>query len=85
VAGRIGAWDLADGRNLPLFGDRSGRVADVTFAPDERSVLAAFEDGEVRRYACDICTSFDELVKLAKGRVTRSLTAAEQALFLHET
>ncbi|MGH3012196.1 MAG: toll/interleukin-1 receptor domain-containing protein [Gaiellaceae bacterium] len=83
-AGRVGAWDLADGRTVPLFGDVRERVADVVFAPDERAVLAALENGVVRRFACDICSSFDDLLALAGERVTRPLSPDERRLFLHE-
>ena len=51
-AGRVGAWDLVEGKSVALFGEVRERVADVAFAPDERSVLVAFESGDVSRYAC---------------------------------
>jgi WD40 repeat protein len=40
--------------------------------------------GVVRIYDCDVCRSFDELVELARSRVTRRLTDSERASYVHD-
>ncbi len=40
--------------------------------------------GELRTYTCDACGDVDSLVKLAKARVTRTLTATERATYLSD-
>jgi WD40 repeat protein len=72
-------WNLSDGRlRLSLHG-HEGRVFDVAFSPDGRYLLSGSEDGTVRAYMLDV----DALYDAAKGRVTRSLTPAECATYLH--
>ena len=78
------AWDLAKGHRIALFGDIRGRVADVSFTSDGRTLLVALQHGAIQRYACDVCGSVEELLNLAAERRTRPLTPEERALYLHE-
>ena len=77
-------WDLVKGQRIELFGDVRGRVADVSFTSDGRTLLVAFQNGALQRYACDVCGSVEELLNLAAERRTRPLTPEERALYLHE-
>jgi WD40 repeat protein len=71
-------WDLATGREvLTLFG-HEGPVNTVAFSPDGR-FLAASGDGRVALLILPI----DELRKLARDRVTRTLTDEECRQYLH--
>jgi len=38
----------------------------------------------VQTYACEICRSIEDLLTLARTRVTRELTPEEQERYLHE-
>jgi WD40 repeat protein/class 3 adenylate cyclase len=72
-------WDLATGREvLTLFG-HDGPVHTVTFSPDGRFLATASADGTVSLHLLPI----DELRRLARERVTRTLTDEECRQYLH--
>jgi WD40 repeat protein len=72
-------WDLATGRNrLTLYG-HDGPVNTVAFSPDGRFVATVSGDGTVALHLLPI----DELRKLARERVTRTLTNEECRQYLH--
>ena len=67
-----------DGRRILVGGLVGSRaVPSSVYDPVHRSL--------VRIYDCDVCRPFDELVALARSRVTRQLTPAERAEYLGET
>jgi len=73
-------WDLATGREvLTLFG-HDGPVNTVAFSPDGRFLATASGDGTVALHLLPI----DELMRLARERVTRTLTDEECRQYLHE-
>ena len=77
--GTIKIWDIATGQNRLTLGDASeGRVTDVDFDPTG-VYLAASGDSGIRVYTLQI----EDLVALAKSRVTRSLTTEECQKYLH--
>jgi WD40 repeat protein len=78
------AWDLVKGHRIALLGDIRGRVADVSFTSDGRTLLVALQNGAIQRYPCEVCGSVAELLNLAEERRTRPLTREERALYLHE-
>jgi len=72
-------WDFASGQELiTLTGHQIG-VSGPEFSPDGRHLAVGGGDGTVRIYILDI----DELIALARERLTRSLTAAECQQYLH--
>ena len=72
-------WDLATGREvLTLFG-HDGPVNTVAFSPDGRFLATASGDGTVALHLLPI----DELMRLARERVTRTLTDEECRQYLH--
>jgi WD40 repeat protein len=72
-------WDLATGREkLTLFG-HDLIVNTVAFSPDSRFLATGSADGTVALHLLPI----DELRKLARERVTRSLTDEECRQYLH--
>jgi WD40 repeat protein/transcriptional regulator with XRE-family HTH domain len=72
-------WDVASGEErFSLYGN-SSNVFGVAFSPDGSQLATAGADGTVRTYAL----SLDEVRALAEARLTRSLTDAECAQFLH--
>ena len=67
-------WDVETGREtLSLFPQATDILADVEFSPDGGSLAVTSGDGSVRVYVL----ALDELVRLARGRLTRGLTDGE--------
>jgi WD40 repeat protein len=81
--GTVKLWDVSNskeaGRDPLTLSGHSGAIYKVTFSPDGRRLATASEDGTARIYALPI----EDLVKIAKSRVTRSLTVEECGRFLH--
>jgi WD40 repeat protein/class 3 adenylate cyclase len=73
-------WSSADfGANpLTLGGHRAG-IYDVQFSPDGRRLISGSRDLTARVFAIDI----DDLIEIAKSRVTRPLNDAECLRYLH--
>lgn len=72
-------WDVAGGAEIvSLFGNR-GNVFGVAFSPDGKRLVTAGADGSVRLFTL----LPEDLVALARERVTRTLTAEECQKFLH--
>jgi WD40 repeat protein len=72
-------WDVATGEELVSLYGNTGNVFGVSFSPDGDRLATAGADGTVRIYTLRL----DELVALARSRVTRSLTDEECRTFLH--
>ena len=71
-------WDASTGEELlTFFGDGSG-LNDILFSPDGK-LLATSGDSGIRVYLLQV----DDLIALAKTRVTRSLTPEECRKYLH--
>ncbi len=74
-------WDVQRGVELfSLYGNLSN-VFGVAFSPDGQSLAAVGADGSLRTYSLPLAN----LITHARTRLTRSLTAAECAKFLHTT
>lgn len=77
-------WDLESQRPLvQLFGHEGG-AGPVDFSPDGSSIISGGVDRTVRIWRCEVCAPVGQVLKLARSRVTRRLTPAERAKFLHE-
>lgn len=77
-------WDMASGRRLAELPGHEGPVVTVDFSPDGSMIASGGDDGTIRVQRCEVCAPIDELLRLARERVTRELTPAERARFLHE-
>jgi WD40 repeat protein len=79
----VKVWDVSSvkepGREPLTLSGHSGAIYKVVFSPDGRRLATACEDGTSRVYALPI----EDLVAIAKSRVTRTLTTEECAKFLH--
>jgi WD40 repeat protein/serine/threonine protein kinase len=76
--GTAKVWDATTGEELLTLSGH-GRILDLAFSPDGTRLATAGTDGMVRLYVLPI----EELVALARSRVTRSLTTEECQQYLH--
>jgi len=72
-------WDALTGRELLTLSSDGGGVTNVAFSPDGSRLATANRDGTDRIYLLKI----EDLVALAKQRVTRLLTTEECQQYLH--
>ncbi|MGZ6315739.1 MAG: nSTAND1 domain-containing NTPase [Anaerolineales bacterium] len=72
-------WDSATGQGLLTLSGLNGGVNDVAFGPDGAHLATGGRDGTVRIYLLRI----EDLVALAKSRLTRSFTTEECQQYLH--
>jgi WD40 repeat protein/transcriptional regulator with XRE-family HTH domain len=72
-------WDVATGQELASLYGNTGNVFGVSFSPDGNRLTTAGADGTIRIYTLRL----DDLVGLARSRVTRVLTDDECRTFLH--
>ena len=73
-------WDAMTGQELWIFHTPDG-LTGVAFSPDGAQLAVASRDGTARIYLLRI----EDLIALAKQRVTRSLTTEECQQYLHVT
>jgi WD40 repeat protein/DNA-binding SARP family transcriptional activator len=72
-------WDPTTGARLQILPGHSSGVYGLAFSPDGTRLLTASDDGTARVYLLKI----DELMALAKSRLTRTWTLEECQQFLH--
>ena len=73
-------WDVSTGEEIVSLYGNNGNVFGVSFSPDGTRLATAGADGTVRTYTLQT----DDLIELARSRVTRSLTNQECKQFLHQ-
>jgi WD40 repeat protein len=78
--GTTRVWDARDGTVLAVLDRHAGGVNDAAFLRDGR-IVSAGEDRTVRVYPCPTCAAAATLPRLARGQVTRGLSARERAEF----
>ena len=72
-------WDVNTGEELTSLYGNASNVFGVSFSPDGKHLATAGADGTVRTYTLEI----EDLIALAKSRLTRSLTDGECQKYLH--
>jgi len=82
--GTARVWEAETGRTIVVIRGHSDEVWSASFSPDGRFVVTASFDKTARIYACEVCRPIQEVLALARTRVTRSLTPEERAKYLHE-
>lgn len=72
-------WDVSTGRQLLVLTGHTLGLTDLAFSPDGTRLATSANDGTVRVYVLPI----EELIELARSRLTRSWTADECRQYLH--
>jgi len=79
IDGTVKIWDAISRRELLTLSSPTGLILRVAFSPDGRRLASLADDGTLRVYAIQI----DDLLALARSRLTRSLTTEECQQYLH--
>jgi WD40 repeat protein/DNA-binding SARP family transcriptional activator/tRNA A-37 threonylcarbamoyl transferase component Bud32 len=77
--GTAKVWDAASGQELLTLTAQPLGLLDLAITPDGKYVATAGRDGMVRLFVLDT----EELIRLGKSRVTRTLTEEECQRYLH--
>jgi WD40 repeat protein len=77
--GTVKIWDGSTGQELLTLTGHTNLVTAIAFSPDGRRLYTASDDGTVRVFLLDI----QELMDLARSRLTRTWTKEECQKFLH--
>jgi WD40 repeat protein len=75
----VKVWDVETGEELATLDPRTSFLMGHALSPDGSRVATASADGTIRIFAL----STEELVEVARSRVTRSLTTEECQKYLH--
>ena len=67
-------WSAATGEFLIFLRGHKRALRTAVFAPDSRTVLTSGDDGTVRTYACSVCGTRPELIRLAERRLAQTRT-----------
>jgi WD40 repeat protein/DNA-binding SARP family transcriptional activator len=78
--GTVRLWDATTAEETLVLPAQSDSLASVAFSPDGTRLASLSSDGELRVWALDI----DDLLDMARGRVTRDLTDAECRAYIGE-
>lgn len=73
-------WDATSGQELLTLSGHTDRILSVAFNSNGKHLVTTGEDGTVRLYTLDI----EELIALARSRVTRVLTIQECQKYLKQ-
>ena len=77
-------WVAATGRTLATLFGHTRSLTTAGFSPDGKRIVTASEDGTARIFGCDVCASLDDLLAIARSRLSRELTAAEREQYIGE-
>ena len=78
-SGHVRVWDAENGQRSFILASLPNAVLDVAISDDGRYLATGSEDGIVRVFLLDL----NELIDLAKTRVTRDFTQEECQQYLH--
>jgi WD40 repeat protein len=63
-------WPTDTGQSLFSIRGPKKVLTDAEWVPQSYRVVSSVSDGTVRRYECEVCVPMDQLVALAKKRLT---------------
>ena len=75
-------FELPGGRPLGVLAGHSDHPNSAEFSPDGTAVVTAGEDATARIFRCEVCGSTADLVRRARRRATRELSAGERRRYL---
>ena len=78
--GTVRLWDPATGRQALVLRGHGGAVSGLAFSPDGSRLASTGPEGVVRIWALDL----DDLVTIARRKLTRSMTGAECRQYLRD-
>ncbi|MCI0391251.1 MAG: AAA-like domain-containing protein [Acidobacteria bacterium] len=84
IDGTARVWETSTGRSVARIRGHADEVWGAAFSPDGKYVVTASYDKTARIYACEVCRPINEVLALARTRVTRQLTPEEREKYLHE-
>ena len=79
--GTIRIWNAAGGDALVLLYRHEGIATGADFSGDGRDVVSAGDDG-MRITACEVCTTTEDVLRVARTRAQHELSAAERQRLL---
>jgi WD40 repeat protein len=82
--GTLRVWQADTGASVAIYRPGRDELDAVAFSRDGRAIATAGAERVVSALDCEPCRPFPELLKLARSRVTRQLTAQERRQFLGE-
>jgi WD40 repeat protein/DNA-binding SARP family transcriptional activator/energy-coupling factor transporter ATP-binding protein EcfA2 len=80
--GTVRIWSATGGETLVVLYQYPGAAHSAEFSGDGQRVVSAGDPGTVRVSSCEVCGSLDSVLRLARTRVARQLTASEQQLLV---
>ena len=75
-------WDGKTGAPISIVRGHDAPLTDASFHPAGAHILTAARDGRVRVAPVEVYGPVDEIIAIARGRVTRELTPDERTRFL---
>jgi WD40 repeat protein len=82
--GQVRIWSATTGNAVMDLPGESVTENIAHFSPDGRLVVVTSLLLGTGIYGCEVCVSFDVMMKLAAQRVTRQLSPAEKTVYLHQ-
>ena len=82
--GTARVWEANTGQSVALIREHTDSVNSAAFSPDGKYIVTASNDKTARIYGCEVCRPIQEVIALARTRVTRGLTPEEREKYLHE-
>jgi WD40 repeat protein len=79
--GTLQIWNTTTNSEPVVYHDYQPTITSATFSLDGRHLLTTHTNGTVQIQQCEICTTTQQILALAKARTTRHLTTAERRTF----
>ena len=77
-------WETSTGLALIELPAKTNLVDYVAISPDNKYVVTAGQEGGVLIHFCEVCGSIEDLLTLARERVSRELSCQERQIYFHE-